>query len=254
MKSLIQTDCSNYYIKRLILLCLVIIFLNSCTKKSNTTVQEYPALPQNVEGFVFLHNEFGQFQQSNAGVTVYLDSTSFTATTDTAGKFTLPNVPAGNYTITYSKSGYGTYKSSYSDFLGGETYQLPTTNLYAMPTTTVTGLATQPDTINNNSFIKVSGKLNPPGSVAEPRNIILFAGSYASVSPNNYTQSVITTSYDTSFSIILNAYPYFSAGQTIYYVVYGISGSSTYKDNATGKMVFSAMGATPSNVTSAVAP
>ncbi len=250
MKSLIQIDCSNYYIKRLFLLCQAIIFLNYCTSKKNTTVQEYPALPQNVEGFVFLCNEFGQFQQNNSGVTVFLDSTSFTTTTDTVGKFTLQNVPAGNYTITFTKSGYGTYKSSYSDYLGGETYQLPTTSLYATPTTTVTGLSAQ----IVDSVVQVSGVLSPAGSETQPRSALLFASLSPSVSPDNYTQAFIAyedTGSSINFSPVLSS---FSSGQMVYLVAYGASANSYYKNPVTGKLVYPFVGSTASNVATVVAP
>src|SRR5690625_7645950 len=44
------------------------------------------------------------------GIKVQLEGTSYSALTDTSGRYVLDEVAASNYTIDLSKSGYGTYK------------------------------------------------------------------------------------------------------------------------------------------------
>ena len=64
-------------------------------------------------GVVSLGSEWGSGPlnfSSSAGVTVALDSTTFSTMTDSAGFWRLNNVPAGNYDVTISKSGFGLFR------------------------------------------------------------------------------------------------------------------------------------------------
>ena len=139
---------------KLFALCLVILLFSAC--KKTTTIEELPTPLQTVEGFVALYNEFGQALPNSAGATVSLDSTSFSAITDSAGKFVIKNVPAGSYTVSYTKNGYGTIKQNYHDYQGGGNYLLLSVNLYANSTSTITGLSATYSNDASGKFINLS--------------------------------------------------------------------------------------------------
>ncbi len=190
--------------KKLFAMCLIISLLSACKKKDQNTPTE------TLEGYVFLHNEFGQYQQNNAGVTISVVNGP-TATSDSSGKFTIPNSPINNsysnlptdYTITYSKSGYGACSTIYID-----SSHLASIDLYAIPTTIVTGLKAKVIDFNNGT-ITVTVTISPPGAVNQPRSVVLFWGSDSTVSSTNYEElyylgeitsdTLVTTSYTLSY-------------------------------------------------------
>jgi len=245
--------------KKLLYITLVTLLFSSCTKKTTTT-DELPTPTQNLQGFVYLYNQFGQYQQSYAGVTVSLDSTSYTATTDSTGAYTLKNVPAGYYSITYSKPGYGTYKRSYFEYLADKANQLTDVNLYQNSTSSITNLKLDSVVYSPTNYgIELTGTISSSASATQYANFILFVGTSPAVSPGNYAQVYTTSGFNnisTSFNYLFTPYSTLSAGQTIYIVVYGIAATSNsyYVNPATGKYIYTSLGSTPSNVASIVLP
>ena len=59
-----------------------------------------------ITGTVNLYNRSGTLETDHAGVDVYVPGTSFTAKTDSTGKFTLQYLPEGLYSIRASKPNY----------------------------------------------------------------------------------------------------------------------------------------------------
>jgi hypothetical protein len=61
----------------------------------------------------------------NSGITVTMEGTAHSATTDSAGNWALHDLPTGSYNITYSRAGYEPYKIFGYSFVGGaESYLL----------------------------------------------------------------------------------------------------------------------------------
>src|SRR6185312_16761018 len=101
--------------KRIIAVSLIILVLSSCKKSAPVS---YPSGP--IEAYVKLYDELGKQLTGAGGVTVTIIDTinnsnalnpvsyRFQSTTDVSGKCTFGNVPAGPYTLVFSKSGYGT--------------------------------------------------------------------------------------------------------------------------------------------------
>ena len=233
--------------KKLLALCLVIILFSSCS--STNTVDQIPIPLQNVSGYVILYNEFGQLQQNYSGVTVTMNG-NYTSATDTAGKFFVKYVPTGYYTVTYSKSGYGTYSLYNYEYLSGKTL-LPTANLYANSTTTLSGLTAKA----TGSSVEVTGALDPVAASAEPRGVILFTSLSNQVSPDYYTQAFFMgKSTAATISYTFNPYSYYPKGQTIYFVAYGISDTIPFINSTTGQLQYTSLGPQPSNLASVVAP
>ena len=95
---------------------LGICFLASC--KSNST--NAPAdLAGDLTGRVSLMDSKGNTVSDRSGVTVQAEGTAFSATTDTAGYWTITNLPGGTYSISFSKPTYNTWKNTAYQFVGG---------------------------------------------------------------------------------------------------------------------------------------
>src|SRR5438128_2327425 len=55
---------------------------------------------------------------NNAGVTISIDGTPFSAVTDSSGRWGMQNVPAGTYDISFRKNGYALWKRIAYHFIG----------------------------------------------------------------------------------------------------------------------------------------
>ena len=92
---------------KIILYATLIVFLVGCGEKTITNTIITPgAAVGDIVGRVQLYNIAGQPLNNNAGAEVTLDNTPYTAITDSSGLWTLKNVPAGTYSITFSKTGF----------------------------------------------------------------------------------------------------------------------------------------------------
>src|SRR5436309_3272435 len=98
--------------------------------KSTTQVIYNDGVPGSIIGQVALmdsvnsHNA-GQRQLGDAsGVLVSIEGTSYAATTDRSGKFTLENVPPGTYWLLYTKDGFETSRQGPQTFAGNGTLLL----------------------------------------------------------------------------------------------------------------------------------
>ncbi len=102
-------------------------FLFSCTKTTNTvTIKEIPsrATPTgSITGMVYSTRDIYNLSLPLKGVTVSIDNTSISASTDSAGIYTLRSVPAGTYTLTFHKDSFGDVKGFNYYFPGnGQAY------------------------------------------------------------------------------------------------------------------------------------
>jgi len=82
--------------------------LFSCSSNDNE-----PILPTKaaISGSVILYDEGTTLlDKSNMNVKIVGTSPLIQTTTNAEGKFTLPEVPFGTYTLEYSKTGFGSYK------------------------------------------------------------------------------------------------------------------------------------------------
>ena len=101
-----------------------ILFIFGCKDSSTQT-----ALSGTMVGYVnFIDSAYESwvnFRSIGQGhlddVRVSLDGTHFQTITDSVGKWTLTNVPAGTYAITYTKAGYASIKEISHTFVGNGT-------------------------------------------------------------------------------------------------------------------------------------
>ena len=60
-----------------------------------------------------------RYVQDRSGVIVQVEGTLFSAVSDTAGYWTIKNLPSATYSISFSKPGYSTWKNTSFEFVGG---------------------------------------------------------------------------------------------------------------------------------------
>ncbi|WP_276390080.1 carboxypeptidase-like regulatory domain-containing protein [Eudoraea chungangensis] len=209
----------NYFTLSLIL----ILGFTSCSDSEDSTPD--PVTSANIIGSVNLYDE-GTSQIDNSGMTVKLEDTSFSATTDVQGDFTLTNVPFGTYTIIYEKAGFGTYKKfdlKHSN-TSSSTIITETPSIGQMSSTEITNIAVT----SNTSNIIISATTNPAGSNGNTRYVRYFLSENADVSNENYnfySQGLISqiNPYDINLSQDDLISAGFTTGQTIHIKVYGDS-------------------------------
>lgn len=226
--------------RKITFLFLTAILLGSC--KKTTTNEELATPTQDITGFVFLYNQYQQSLPNNSGVTVTLSGTSYSAVTDSAGMYVIKNVPAGTYQFVYTKSGYGTYEVNHFYTLGGDVSLIPV-SLYQNSTATLTNVKAT----YSNQGITVTGTVNSGASAQQEVNVIVYYSLSPSVSPSNY-MAVTTGGANPSFELYLGTNEYFTSGQTVYMVAYGITSTTPFTDPATNTITYTSLSATPSAV------
>jgi hypothetical protein len=242
--------------KKYTFLLLLLSFL-SCKESNTDTI--VPATKADIFGFVSLYDEAISLA-GNSGMKVSVQGSSplISATTDANGKFVLPDVPFGTYTLVYEKVGYGTYKKPgvVHSTDGSSTFLANTPSLGNVSTTTVTDLTTSQD----GSTILVAVTTNPAGSLGNTRYIRYFLSSSATVSKDNY--SYVSSGYisqinpyEAKLSLAnLTAWG-FTSGQTVFVKVYGDAfWSNEYQETTTGPKIFPNLNGTSANSVSFKVP
>ncbi|WP_282037812.1 carboxypeptidase regulatory-like domain-containing protein [Saccharicrinis aurantiacus] len=234
---------------------ITLLVLASCNNDKDPA--EEPATKANIIGSVNLYDE-GVTQIDNSGMTIQVEGTEISATTDADGDFTLSDVPFGTYSLIYEKSGYGTYKKfgiEHKD-TGSSTKIIQNPSLGETSTTQVTLLSTS--VIGND--IQVSITTDPPGNNQNARYVRYFLSIDSNVSNENYSYySPGLVSHNNphlttlSQSDLISAG--FSTGQTVYVKAYGDSFySNEYDDSDLGRRIFSNLNTNAAAAVSFVVP
>ena len=233
------------------------LLLISCKGADGPVGASGPKLKGDITGLVLLLNEDGSQPSNKSGVSITIEGTSYTATTDASGSYTIAGVETGIYSITYSKTGYGLTKNLKYQFSGGGQAFVGTTTLCQPATFSVSNLS-------NPSGSTIAITLSP--AVTAIKSVILFIGNNNSVSsnPQNYLTAIVFVSSTFTNGVLstsLSQSTYRSAGlvsgNTAYIIAYGINDGSRfsgYTDFSTGRFVYTSVGATPSNVLSITVP
>lgn len=100
-----------------LLLVICVCFGYAC-KKWDTDNPTYPQ-KGSISGRIILYDTAGIRLPVAAGVTVTLDSTRYTAVTNDSGVYVIQHVPRGSYDVSFTKSGYGTYRLFNQEHAGG---------------------------------------------------------------------------------------------------------------------------------------
>jgi hypothetical protein len=213
-------------------------------------------------GFVTLYQSNGNPEPSSNGVTVRVQGTSLSATTDSAGRWTINGVTSGGYTVTYTDTGYGMSEQQGVQFVGGTDF-LGTITL-AQPATFAVGISPLSNTDDTNGSLELYLSGNIPVSYSGG-SVLIAAGLHSNVSasdPTKYLYALIPAYFGPTYPVYLYAsYLYaagFKSGMTAYLVSFPLSGIegdsySSYFDIATGRTVYTSLGA-PSNVIALTVP
>ena len=221
-------------------------------------------LTGNIVGFVNSVDENGQ-QLAKAGVLVTVDGSTpaITATSDADGRFTLNNVRNGTYNLTFTRTGYSTFRRLGVGHVGGDQATfLGIATLSQVSTQTITSLVS--GTLSTNA-VNVNLTINSPTPTTNFR-VAFFASTLPNPTPA--TGTFVTgltfgtgggpiTSYSATFGINRNSFNNagFASGTTVYLAAFGSTTFFTsYTDLVTGRVVFPTFNATSSPVITVVVP
>ena len=119
---------SSITVLELLGLLMTAATINSCT------VTSAPGGVSTFAGRVALFDSTGSVMTDFAGITVQLDGTKFQTTTNVDGTWQIDNVPNGQYNISATKAGFGTFYW-YERTAEGGRYDLSTAAIAQMPDT-----------------------------------------------------------------------------------------------------------------------
>ncbi|WP_345127144.1 carboxypeptidase-like regulatory domain-containing protein [Hymenobacter antarcticus] len=231
-------------------LCWALVLLNGCGKKTRD-----PAPTTGIAGTVKVTDQSTRVLPKN-GVTVTVLNTSplLTATTNAAGEFIIGAVPAGTYTLEFTKAGLSTFvlrsvAHPQAEVLTQlpETYTLvlePTiratdlqaTNIMAtaggatVPAVRFLTTRTTPQPEFDHSYVLYFGTQPDVSYRTAPGFLILYSGG-------SQTAAVRTSSWTLDRSEFLARGFSAASGTTAYAVAYGIGQGSAYRDLVTGRQL-----------------
>ena len=217
-----------------------------------------PKTSANILGSVNLFDE-GVTQIDNSNMTVKIEGTGISATTNTNGDFILSDVPFGTYTLIYEKSGYGVFKKFGIEHknTGSSTVISESPSLGQKSTTSITNLAV---TSSSNFPVVISASTDPPANNADQRYIRYFFSTEPTVSSENYENALETVQVAISpdnFNLsqaALDALGY-TSGMTVYVKCYGESFyGNNYSDPNLGRDVFPNLNMTSADAVSFEVP
>lgn len=202
-----------------------------------------PVTSADIIGSVNLYDE-GTTQLAKDGVLVSIEGSNplKSTVTDAAGSFVLSSIPFGNYTLSFSKAGFGTYKRVgilHTD-TGKSTIINPSPSIGQLSSTTITGVVS--DFSDKSAILVIETSPAPTSQV--PRYIRAFFSKNANVSFYNYlkyTEVYKHPSNPANLELGIKALNNmgFNTGDTVFARVYGDSfWSNDYDNIATGKREF----------------
>lgn len=161
-----------------------ILFLATLTALAGCGSKESASPSSGFEGKVQLTDEFGKAQTDQSGVLVTITDITPQLTTRTAadGSYTLTNVPDGSHTVSFSKTGYGTYLQPSVVTDPHKMTTLDAAGLSQVSTTIVTlsrnYLKVKDPTYNTTKLFLISGTVSPAPTATQPRPHRLFLQAY----------------------------------------------------------------------------
>lgn len=240
-------DQTNHPMKKTILALFCIAALASCKKpKDGATGPQGPQGPagpsgsNGTAGTGVITGKVEQQDQYNVPYTtglntstVSIDGTTITAMTDAAGNYTLSNLGAGVYDISYTKAGTGVDKNQQIVFPGTGTLYL-NGRLIDKPSYTLNSGYVKDTTLSGNPYIRAKVYYT---TNTKNRSAMVVIGGSSSVdlaTPGSYKYLInmqlqansTTASFNLSYpNVLVNNYP---SGTIVYAKVYPYSGGNYY--------------------------
>lgn len=229
----------------------VFSLLFSCKKETNQTTEPETGV---ISGTVRLYDDKTNQLTNASGVNItVIGQSEKTTTTGNDGRFKLEGLAFDNYDLSFSKTGYGTFK-----IFGIDHRKQPNTpsgtvsttqlsnviNMGAVSASSVTSLTALDYTYNEGPGIEYSYSIDPVPSTSNRGYIRTFLSKNYTISSTNYlayslTKSVLSNNTKGGFTNEeLFAFG-FNKGDSVYVKVYGDSFySNDYTEPSTGKRVF----------------
>ncbi|MFC7666168.1 carboxypeptidase-like regulatory domain-containing protein [Hymenobacter humi] len=244
-------------------ICMGVV-LDGCKGKDGDPGPAASAVTGNINGFVNAVDQNGT-ALNKSGITVSLEgaNTAITTSTNADGKYEFPNVKAGTYNLSYTRTGLAPFRRFGVGHVGGDqpTY-LGTLTQSQVSTLTVPSL--QAFSSPSTSSVTFDLNVSSPAPTTTFR-YAMFASATPNVSPTSatlvFTGSAFVTSPTTFYSFstsvarttLTNAG--FASGSTVYMAAFGSSAFlASYSDPATGKFVYPSINPAASPVVSIVMP
>jgi hypothetical protein len=230
--------------------CITLAFFISILAGCSSKIVDPGAQPTGAfSGRVLLYDGSGKALASDSGVTI--TNANEMVTTNDSGYWLMPGVLPGNYTLTFTKSGFGTIESFVDSSIVNDTTKLPTVVMSEAPADMVGLLAFEfiaPNTLN------FSCKMPTP-YIANRTVVCCLSTDSASLAENPYEAPWIFASvqqgsgYDGTFSVDTTISEASIANDTILYATVCIAGEGTnyqsvssYYNPVAKQEVYSALG------------
>jgi len=231
--------------KKILVTISLVLLLFACTKNTYNT-ELLPTPTATISGKVLLYDSTGNALTNLKGAAVSLDSTNYSATTDSTGMYVIKNIPAGLYTFTFSKVGYYTHKVFNVNVLGAKTTEPEPTQSLFMPSNVVANVSQITLFYANDvPMFNVGVSIVTQSATYINDNVVVFVSASSSVSSSNYTTSFVISNVQGQGNLVgslFNPSLYFSIGSTLYFTAYATSAKTFYTDPTTGKTVYEGLG------------
>ncbi len=225
-----------------IILAIVIAFAG-CSKDDDNN--KSGTVPGSVAGKVKLTDEFGVDLIDYSGLKVSTQTGEF-GITNASGSFIILNLKSGTYSLSYEKTGYGTFKRFNIGVAGTSSVTtLNGTDIMGQKSTTVIGNLSASWQSNDQTFT-FGCDISPVPDASHPRAFRLFFSKTSDVSHENYLYtpanswtSTTGTGVITGFSPQTLTSGGFAQGDSVYMIAVGESiKTNSYTNPVTGKRVF----------------
>jgi hypothetical protein len=233
----------------------ILALLFSCNGSDDEIIDPPTPTRADISGKVTLYDE-GETQVDNSNMTVKIEGSTKSATTDAAGDFILSQVAFGTYTLVYEKAGYGTFKKFGVEHKDGNTFIPETATLGEVSTTKVTDLEAGIEGGN----VLVSITTDPAGSLGNKRYVRYFLSTDPGVSNENYTYYSGVILFENNPTRLVLTPDFleeegFASGQTVYVKAYGDSVfANDYLDPDLSRWVFPNLNMNAADAVSFVVP
>lgn len=249
----------------LYLLAISTTIFSSCKKdkKSNPEPTTPVVSTGGLSGKIYFYDQYDSLYTRHLGTaSVSVVGQNFSTLSDTSGRFTLTGLSAGIYTLSFQKQGCGTVKLQDVHFQLNDTTQYRA-SMADIPSFNLTNVYAKDTTWFSSTFhgIFYSASPNP---LHKKASIIAIVGKSANLdlsNPRSYLNYPVTSFADSldynrffSYSLLKDTYG-FKKDSTLYLKVYPVSSrGSSYLDNGSGSLIYTAYGAPYGTVFSFVIP